>query len=47
MTTNHKQTVLSIEDRITTYECLDNGSSKSEIACEYKRTVFIYFIYVS
>ena len=39
MTANHKHTVLSIEDKITTCECLDKGSSKSEIACEDKLTV--------
>ena len=46
MTANHKRTVLSIGDKITTYECLDNGSSKSEITCEYKINVFIYIFYV-
>ena len=46
MTTNHKLTVLSIEDKITTSEYLDKGSSKNEIACEYKITVFIYFMYI-
>ena len=39
MTTNHKHTVLSIEDKITTCEHLDNGSSRREITCEYKITV--------
>ena len=46
MTTNHKHTVLSIEDKITTCEHLDNGSFKSEITCKYKIAVFIYFIYI-
>ena len=46
MTANHKRTVLSIGDKITTCECLDNGSSKSEITCEYKINVFIYIFYV-
>ena len=41
MTANHKCTVLSIEDKLTICECLNNGSSKSEITCEYKITVFI------
>ena len=45
MTANDKHTVLSIEDKITTCECLDNESSKSEITCEYKIIVFIYFMY--
>ena len=40
MITKHKHTVLSIEDKIIIYECLDKGSSKREIACEYKITVF-------
>ena len=39
MTTKHKCTVLSIEGKITICECLDNGSSKKEITCEYKITV--------
>ena len=34
MTTKHNQTVLS---KLTTCEHLDKGSSKSEIACEYKK----------
>ena len=46
MTTKGKRTVLSIEDKITICEHLNKGSSKSEIACEYKITVFIYFIYI-
>ena len=46
MTTNHKHTVLSIEDKITTCEHLDKGSCKNEIACEYKITVFIYFMHI-
>ena len=46
MTTKGKRTVLSIEDKITICEHLDNGSSKREIALEYKITVFIYFIYI-
>ena len=41
MTTNHKHTVLSIKDKITIYGCLDKGSSKREIACEYKIAVFM------
>ena len=32
MTTKHKHTVLSIEDKITICEHLDKRSSKSEIA---------------
>ena len=39
MTTKSKRTVLSIEDKITICEHLDKGSSKSEIAHEYKITV--------
>ena len=35
MTTKRKGTVLSIEDKITICECLDKGSSKSEITHEY------------
>ena len=35
MPTKHKHPALSIEDKITIYECLDKGSSKREIACEY------------
>ena len=46
MTTKSKYTVLSIEDKITISEHLDKGSSKSEIAHEYKITVFIYFMYI-
>ena len=38
-TANHKRTVLSIVDKLTTCECLDNGSSKNNITCEYKITV--------
>ena len=44
MTTKGKHTVLSIEDKITICEHLNKGSSKSEIVCEYKITVFIYFM---
>ena len=44
MTTKSKHTVLSIEDEITICEHLDKGFSKSEIAHEYKITVFIYFM---
>ena len=40
-----KYTVLSIDDKIT-IECLDKGSSKSEITREHKITVFIYFMYI-
>ena len=46
MTTNYKHTVLSIEDKITTCAYLDKGSSKNKIACEYKITVFNYFMYI-
>ena len=46
MTTKCKHTVLSIEDKITICKHLDKGSSKSEIASEYKITVFIYFMYI-
>ena len=46
MTTNHKCIVLSIEDKITTCERLDKGSSKSKIAYEHQITVFIYFMYI-
>ena len=46
MTANNKYTVLSIGNKITTCECLDNGSSKSEITCEYTITVSIYFMYI-
>ena len=46
MTTKYKHTVLSIEDKITIYECLEKVSSKSKIACEYKITLFIYFMYI-
>ena len=42
MTANHKLTVLSIEDKITTCEHLDNGSSKSEITCEYNNLFHVY-----
>ena len=34
ITANHKCTVLSIGDKITTCEWLYNGSSKSKITCE-------------
>ena len=44
MTTKHKYAVLFIEDKITIYECLDKRSSKREITCEYKTTIFIYFM---
>ena len=47
MTANHKHTVLSIGDEITTCECLGKGSSKSEIACEYKITVSCVFVLLS
>ena len=46
MTTKGKRTVLSVEDKITICEQLDKGSSKSEIAREYKITVFSYFMYI-
>ena len=46
MTANHKHTVLSIVDKITICECHDNGSSKREIAYEYKITISIYFMYI-
>ena len=44
MTTKGKRTVLSIEDKITICEHLDEGSSKSEIAREYKITVSCIFV---
>ena len=47
MTTKGKHTVLSIEDKITICEHLNKGSSKSEIVCEYKITVFIYFMCIT
>ena len=51
MTTKHKHTVLSSEDKITICEHLDKGSSKSEIAHEYKITVLsiscILFVWLS
>ena len=43
MTTKHKHIALSIEDKINIYDCLDKGSSKREIACEYK----IAFLFIS
>ena len=46
MTAKHKHTVLSIEDKILSYDCLDKGSSKREIACEYKIAAFFYFLYI-
>ena len=46
MTTKGKCTVLSIKDKTTICEYLDNGSSKSEIAHEYKIIVSIYFMHV-
>ena len=46
ITTKHKHTILYIEDKITICECLDKGSFKREIACEYKITVFIYFMHI-
>ena len=46
MTTKGKYTVLSIEYKITICEHLGKGSSKSEIASEYKITVFINFMYI-
>ena len=39
ITANHKRTVSSIGDKITTCEHLDNGFSKSKITCEHKITV--------
>ena len=39
MITKRKHNVLSIEDKITICEHLDNGSSKSKIVREYKITV--------
>ena len=39
-------TVLSVEDKITICEHFDKISSKSEIAYEYKITVFIYFMHI-
>ena len=44
MTTKGKHIVLSSEDKITICEHIDKGSSNSEISCEYKITVFIYFM---
>ena len=44
MTANHKLTILSIGDNITTCEYLDKGPTKSEITCEYKITVIIDFM---
>ena len=38
MTNNHKCTVLSIKNKITTCEHLDKGSSKSKISCELLNT---------
>ena len=35
MATKRKCTVLSIEDKITICECLDNRSSKREVTHEY------------
>ena len=47
MTTKHKRTIIPIEDKIIMYcECPDKGFSKREIICEYKITVFIYFMYI-
>ena len=46
MTTKRKRTVLSIEDKMTLCEHLDQGSSKCEIARKYKIIVFIYFMYI-
>ena len=40
MTTKHKHTVLSIEDKITIGEHPDKGSPKSNITHEY------YFLYI-
>ena len=39
-------TVLSTGDKITTCEWLDNGSSKSEITCEYKIAVYLFHVFV-
>ena len=47
MTAIHKCTVLSTEDKLTTCECLDNGSSKGEITCEYKVANCFYLFHVS
>ena len=46
VTTKHKCTVLSIEDKITISEHLDKGSSKSEIACEYKIMFYLFHVYL-
>ena len=46
MTTKHKCTVSSIEDTITICEHLDKGSSKSEIADEYKMTLYLFHVYL-
>ena len=51
MTTKHKHTVLSIEDKITICECLDKESSKIEIAYEYNISkltfseLFLFHVY--
>ena len=42
MPTKHKHPALSIEDKITIYECLDKRSSKREIACEYFYQFHVY-----
>ena len=47
MATKCKCTILSIEDKITIYKCLDKGSSKREITPEYdisKLTVLELFL---
>ena len=48
MTTKHKNPIylLKILHKITIYEYLDKGSSKREIAYEYKIAVFNYFMYI-
>ena len=44
MTTKGMRTFLSVEDKITICECLDNGSSKSEITCEYFYLFHVYLL---
>ena len=41
-----KSTALSSEDKVTICEHLDKGPSKSDLACECKIIVFIYFMYI-
>ena len=46
MTTKRKHTVLSTENKITVCECLDKGSSKTEITREYKIANCFYLFHV-